>query len=188
MNRFPYCTALDIDEGLALLTRRQAALSQAQLSDTLAFLHENGIRIRQLGQILGCPGYQVSHRVRIGRQLHAEVKELLHRGHLTIGHCRAIAGLPMSEQASTARNAIARKLSVRELEKVRSNIDTHLSAGDLQYYERLSERIGEAIGHPVSIRPSTTDKRAGTLTIQYTDSEMFDAICHRLRINLQDLI
>jgi ParB family chromosome partitioning protein len=188
MDRYPYCPALDIEAGLELLARRDADLTPAQLVDLCAFLRDNGVQAREIGRILGCGNYQVSHWVRISRQLHPEVKDLLHRGRLSIGHCRAVAGLPLDEQVAIARTAIVRRESVRDLEKARGNNDRRLSADDLQYYERLGERISEAIGHPVSIRPNPADRQAGTLTIQYADADMFDAICHRLRIDLQELI
>jgi hypothetical protein len=188
MERFPHCPALDMDEGLDLLKHGHTTLSPAQLVDLCAFLRDCGVRARELARILDCPVYQISHHVRIGYRLHPEIKQLLHRGLLSLGHCRAIARLPGDRQVFAARTAIARKQSVRDLEKALGNTDSRLSQDDLQYYRNLGERIGEVIGHPVSIRPDPADRHAGSITIRYTDSAMFDAICDRLQVDLQDLI
>jgi hypothetical protein len=188
MNDYPYCSALDADEGIQMLSNRERQLTPAQLVDLCAFVRDQGVRVAHLCQVLDCKNYQVSHWVRIGRRLHPEVKDLLHRGRISLGHCRVIANLPLVAQIEVARQAIVKKASVRDLEKQQSGTDTRLQAADIQYYARLSERMSEVIGHPIAIQPSADDKNSGVMSITYSDQDMFEAICDRLRINLQDIV
>lgn len=187
MTDYPYCRALDVNEALTLLDLWPSHLTPAQLVDTCAFLRDNGVRASQISKTLGCRNYQVSHWVRVGRHLHPEVKELLHRNRLSLGHCRVIAGLPLAEQVEIARQAIARRKSVRALEKA-STEDRDMTVRDKQYYQKLANQISDVIGHPVVIHPALGDANAGTLAIHYANTEMFDAICDRLRVNLEDFV
>ena len=187
MTEFSYCTALDIDEALALLDGR-AQLSDAELVDVCAFLRERGVRTIDIAKRSNCESYQISHWVRLGRQLDPEVKQLLHRRRISLGHCRAIAGLAPAAQIEAARRAITKRLSVRDLERAKEGEGAQLSSDTAQYYQQLSDRLSDTIGHPVRVTPDKSNKSSGVLAIEYSNSEMFDAICHRLGIDLESLM
>ena len=116
-----------------------------------------------------------------------DVIALVETGDLSMGHARALIGY---EQASAlAREAVASKLSVREVEKrVR---------GDMAPAKRVAARqssrdpmkdadivavqghLEEFLGLPVKIK-TDTDPRSGAVTIRYRTLDQLDLICQRL--------
>lgn len=187
MSDLIYCSYVDAEAALQALTEQAAVLSVAQLADICAFLRDEGVAAAVLRRTLGRRDYEIRHLVRVGRRLHPALKPLLHRGQLSLGHARAIAGHPAERQEEIGRDAVRRKLSVRALEDRRRSAGKQLSEDDRAYYERLSALVSEQLRHPVSIAPDPADKYAGNLTIRYNGLADFDAVCSRLGIDLSEL-
>jgi ParB family chromosome partitioning protein len=115
------------------------------------------------------------------------VLDHLEAGRLDMGHARALIGRDNAEEL--AAQAILRKLSVREVEKLARASDgvttkrrtareprDAMHDADIAAVERHLE---EFLGLPVKIA-SDTDARAGSVTIRYRTLDQLDLICGRL--------
>ena len=116
-----------------------------------------------------------------------EVLDLVERGELSMGHARALIG--HDRATDLARDAVARKLSVREVEAL-ARIGEGVSKGarrarasrdpakdaDIAAVQR---HLGEFLGLPVRIK-TDADPRSGAVTIRYRSLDQLDLICQRL--------
>lgn len=115
------------------------------------------------------------------------VVALVEAGKLSMGHARALVGV--EEAAALADQAVARNLSVREVErlarrkttgsaaprKARSERDPGTSADIAAVQNHLEEFLG------LSVRINTdADPRSGVVTIRYRTLDQLDLICQRL--------
>ncbi len=115
------------------------------------------------------------------------VIELVEEGRLTMGHARALVGV--EDALALAETAIARQLSVREVEqlvrrrsatlppprRVRSGRDT----GDAADIAAVQSHLEEFLGLSVRIN-ADADPRSGAVTIRYRTLDQLDLICQRL--------
>jgi ParB family transcriptional regulator, chromosome partitioning protein len=117
--------------------------------------------------------------------LPGEVLGMVERGELSMGHARALIG--HDSAAELARQAVARKLSVREVEalvradappaprRARSSRDPAKDADIAAVQSHLEEFLG------LSVRIKTdADPRSGAVTIRYRTLDQLDLICQRL--------
>lgn len=114
------------------------------------------------------------------------VIELVEAGKLSMGHARALVGI--ENAAELASQAVARQLSVREIERlvrrkdapatqrrVRSERDNANSADIAAVQAHLEEFLG------LSVRINAdADPRSGAVTIRYRTLDQLDLICQRL--------
>jgi ParB family chromosome partitioning protein len=120
--------------------------------------------------------------------LPAAVIEMIEGGQLSMGHARALIG--HDKALEFAREAIAKKLSVREVEKLvraggkpaesASKPGTHKrdSAGDADI-AAVQNHLQEFLGLAVRIN-TDADPRSGAVTIRYRTLDQLDLICQRL--------
>jgi ParB family chromosome partitioning protein len=115
------------------------------------------------------------------------VVEMVERGELSMGHARALVGCERADEF--AAMALARQLSVREVEK----LVRRKPAGPKAEYKAASGRAGtddadivaverhleEFLGLPVKIS-TDADPRSGAVTVRYTTLDQLDLICQRL--------
>ena len=117
-----------------------------------------------------------------------EVVELLVRGELSAGHCRALLGLrDRSSLISLSERIIKRNLSVRETEKIvrglNSNADKKAKDETVEkeltvnYFEDLERRATGLIGRKVKI---STGKNRQILQIEYTDDTDLEELLVKL--------
>lgn len=119
--------------------------------------------------------------------LPAPVLELVEEGKLSMGHARALIG--SDNAVLLAADAVARQLSVREVERLvrrgqapasaprraRSERDPAASADIAAVQSHLEEFLG------LSVRINTdADPRSGAVTIRYRTLDQLDLICQRL--------
>ena len=115
------------------------------------------------------------------------VLELVEEGRLSMGHARALIG---SDEALTiASEAVAKKLSVREVEKlVRRRTAGSAAprrargqrdAGSSADIAAVQGHLEEFLGLPVRIN-ADADPRSGAVTIRYRTLDQLDLICQRL--------
>lgn len=117
-------------------------------------------------------------------QLAKPVQELLMAGDLDMGHARALLPLGGVNQIALANRVVAKRLSVRETERVVArelNPPAHRAARaetnrDLQ---RLQDELSDAIGANVVIKANK--KGAGQLNIGFGSLDQLDGILERLR-------
>ena len=116
-----------------------------------------------------------------------EVLDHLEAGRLDMGHARALIG--RDNAAELAAQAILRKLSVREVEKLARSQDgaaprrrTAREPRDPAHdadIAAVESHLEEFLGLPVKIA-ADTDPRSGAVTIRYRTLDQLDLICGRL--------
>ena len=115
-----------------------------------------------------------------------EVLGYLEAGRLDMGHARALVG--RDNAAELAQQAIAKKLSVREVEKLarageastrRRTAREPRDPGQDADIIAVQNHLEEFLGLPVKIT-TDADPRSGSVTIKYRTLDQLDLICQRL--------
>ncbi len=115
------------------------------------------------------------------------VIELVEEGRLSMGHARALVGC--DDALALAEQAVARQLSVREVERLVRRKATGTAAprraraernvGDAADIAAVQGHLEEFLG--LSVRINTdADPRSGSVTIRYRTLDQLDLICQRL--------
>jgi ParB family chromosome partitioning protein len=123
----------------------------------------------------------VSNLLRLNK-LNEDVKTLLERGDIDMGHARALLALDGDVQTTTARTVSAKELTVRETEALIKKIQE--PAKEIQDKikdpdtEKLEQNLSEKLGSQVII--SHNKKGKGKLVISYTNLEELDSIVSQL--------
>ncbi len=166
------------------LTPIEEALAYRQLMEEFHFTQE------EMAQRVGKSRPVVTNLLRI-LQLPEEIKEEVDRGHLSVGHARALLALGMPEQqVELARKIMRQGLSVRETETLvsqtlpaqpaltaapedqpqRSDIAIHIAA--------LQDDLMRSLGTKVRLHPK---KKGGRLEIEYYSNEELEGLVRRLK-------
>ena len=115
-------------------------------------------------------------------QLSEPVRLMLERGDLEMGHARCLLALDGEKQLQSAREVVAKGLSVRQTEelvrKAQQVPNTHIKQGPDADTAKLQNQLSDAIGAAVSIKHSAKGK--GKLTISYASLDQLDGIIARL--------
>ena len=115
-------------------------------------------------------------------QLSEPVRLMLERGDLEMGHARCLLALHGDRQLQSAREVVAKGLSVRQTEelvrKAQQAPKVVIKQAPDADTNRLQNRLSDAIGAAVSIKHSTKGK--GKLTISYATLDQLDGIIARL--------
>lgn len=116
------------------------------------------------------------------------VQTMLMAGDIDMGHARALLAVDAAAQITLANQIVARRLSVREAEKlvVRAaseqgtprQKDGRSKSRDI---ERLEEELSDALATAVTIKLGA--KNRGQLVIDFADLDALDGIISRLREN-----
>lgn len=112
---------------------------------------------------------------------------LVESGRLSMGHARALIGVDDAHEI--AQEAIARHLSVREVERMvrrRSAASpaprrarAERNVGDAADISAVQNHLEEFLGLPVRIN-TDADPRSGSVTIRYRSLDQLDLVCQRL--------
>ncbi|MCQ4348894.1 ParB/RepB/Spo0J family partition protein [Pseudomonas stutzeri] len=137
---------------------------------------------QQVAEAVGKSRVSVANLLRL-IALPEEVKTLLARGDLEMGHARALLGLPAARQAEGARHVVARGLTVRQTEALvrqwlggRSESEALKTDPDIA---RLEQRLAERLGAAVQIRHG--DKGKGQLVIRYNSLDELQGVLAHIR-------
>ncbi|MBN9505226.1 MAG: ParB/RepB/Spo0J family partition protein [Altererythrobacter sp.] len=183
----------DLDErevaALALIENIQREdlnpVEEARAYKRLAQLEE--LPHLEIAKLVGKSRSHVANFIRL-LSLPAPVLEHLETGRLDMGHARALVGHDDAE--ALAQQAVERKLSVREVEKL-ARRRTSAEAGGKRQPRAARDPAGDAdivavqnhleefLGLPVRIA-ADTDPRSGAVTIRYRTLDQLDLICQRL--------
>ena len=116
-----------------------------------------------------------------------EVIGLVEAGSLSMGHARALIGV--DDAGEIARGAVAKQLSVREVERLvraraRGTVEprrarAQRSPTDDADIAAVQGHLEEFLGLPVRIN-ADADPRSGAVTIRYRSLDQLDLICQRL--------
>jgi ParB family chromosome partitioning protein len=148
-------------------------------------LEDFGHTQEALAELLGKSRTHIANMMRL-LSLPDTVKSLLDAGTLTVGHARALIGVP--DAAALAKDIIKKGLSVRQVEKLvkKHGKPARLRKGgpaqpanqDKDADTRaLETQLEDALGLSVDI---TFDGKGGTLTLGYSDLEQLDDLIGRL--------
>ena len=111
------CAAVGLIENIQRenLDAIEEASAIGQLIDRFNFTHQ------QTSKVLGKSRSAISNSLRL-LQLHPEVKSLIQKKLIDMGHARALLALPNEDQPSAAKKVIQLKLSVRATENLVHNL------------------------------------------------------------------
>ncbi len=179
----------DIDDqsvmAIALIENIQREdLNPLEESEALKrLLDEFGLTHQQIAAAVGKSRATVSNLLRL-LELHGEVKNLLAKGLLEMGHARALLSLEGQQQVDIAYKVVKQGLSVRAVEKLVKETQQPAEVGKKAEKPRkdpdtlrLQQDLSGKIGAKVEI-----DHRAdgqGKLVISYTSLEELDGIVER---------
>ena len=113
--------------------------------------------------------------------LEGEVRELLEKGQLEMGHARALLALPRAAQLALARAIVAGGLTVRETER---RVQQHGRAPQSKPaavapdVAALEQRLSEALGARVRIQAKRAG--AGRITIDYHSMDELEGLLGRI--------
>ena len=145
-------------------------------------INEFGMTHQRVSEAVGRSRAAVTNLLRL-LELNEEVKKLVDNGQLSMGHARALLGLPGSLQQQLAREIVARELSVRETEKrVRASQTQPKSKSGKRAdpdITRLEQELSDRFGARVQIDHSGSGK--GKLVFHYRSSDEFEGILKKIR-------
>lgn len=117
-------------------------------------------------------------------ELAPPVQELLREGKLDMGHVRALLSLPALKQIEFAREAVARELSVRQVEALVAGLAKRALSGAHAATDRdvarLEEELSGQLGTTVKIQAGAKPGR-GRLVIHYSTLDQLDGLLRKLR-------
>ena len=149
-----------------------------RLISDFAFTHE------QAASAVGRSRSAVSNLLRL-LNLAQPVQTMLMAGDIDMGHARALLAVDAATQISLANMIIARRLSVREAEKLVANALAEADQPKPAPREkprdivRLEEELSDALATQVAIKVSARNK--GQLVIDFANLDALDGVIARLR-------
>ena len=179
------CIVRDFDQTKVL----EAALIENIQREDLNVIEEanaykNLIQIKNitnenLAKIVGKSASHVSNMLRL-LELEEGIQDMLINGEITMGHARALIGVPDAYQK--AKEIVKKNLSVRQVEKITSQfkkskkINNTKDANILDLEKELSNKIGLKTSIQFNENGSS-----GSLTLYYSDLNQLDDIMKRLK-------
>lgn len=144
---------------------------------------EFGMTHQSVAEAVGRSRAAVTNLLRL-LDLHEEVKVMLDRGDLDMGHARALLGLDQSRQVRLAEEIINKGLSVRATEKrVREDKQPKVKEASAKRRDpdivQLEKSLGDTLGAAVAIKHQ--DSGGGKLEISYTTLEELEGILAHIR-------
>ena len=144
-----------------------------------SFTHE------QAATALGRSRSAVSNLLRL-MNLASPVQTMLMAGDIDMGHARALLAVDPASQINLANQVVAKRLSVRETEKLVTRTVEEAAnpveprqkekSGDIA---RLEEELSDALATPVLFKMG--NKGRGQLVIDFADLDVLDGLLTRLR-------
>jgi len=144
-----------------------------------SFTHE------QAATALGRSRSAVSNLLRL-MNLANPVQTMLMAGDIDMGHARALLAVDAASQITLANQVVAKRLSVRETEKlVTRTVEEAANPVEPRHKEksgdiaRLEEELSDALATPVVFKMG--NKGRGQLVIDFADLDVLDGLLTRLR-------
>ncbi len=138
-----------------------------------------GINNEKLAKLVGKSSSHVSNILRL-LDLEKKIQEMLINGDLSMGHARALIGIP--DAVNKANEIIEKKLSVRQVEKLVSKFKKNKpnkSFKDPNIVD-LEKELSDKIGLKTSIQFNESGS-SGSLTLYYSDLNQLDDLMKRLK-------
>ena len=132
-----------------------------------------------LAKLIGKSSSHVSNILRL-LELDEKIQQMVIDGDLSMGHARALIGVP--DSINKAKEIIEKKLSVREIEKITSEFKKNKSkkiSKDPNILD-LEKELSDKIGLKTSIQFNDNGS-SGSLTLYYSDLNQLDDLMKRLK-------
>lgn len=141
---------------------------------------------QEVGDAVGKSRATVANLLRL-MQLNEDVKIMLERGDIEMGHAKALLGLQGHLQSEAARYVVAKDMTVRQAETYVRNQQEKAEQGDKTKekrrpnpdIQRLERTLGERLGANVAIKHSAKGK--GKLVINYNNLDELDGILEHIQ-------
>jgi ParB family chromosome partitioning protein len=156
-------------------------------------IHEFKLTHEQAAQAVGRSRSAASNLIRL-LQLSAPVQQMLMAGDLEMGHARALLPLPAAQQVMAAQTVVARKLSVREAEKLAAGQTSGRQAPLLRVKKdkprdllRLEEQLSDHLTAAVEIRIQGKGKQGerGEVAIAFGSLDELNGLLEKLGLPAQ---
>lgn len=182
------CLIKSVDDEAALAMALVENMQREDLNpmEEAAGLHrlhtEFELTHQQVAEVVGKSRSAVTNLLRL-INLQSEVKTLVERADLDMGHARALLSLPGPIQIQAAKTAVARGLSVRQMEAYVKTLMSPKSSASQQTVRDpnirdLEVRISDTLGAKVKIEH--TEKGKGKLVIGYTSLMELEGILEHI--------
>ncbi len=156
------------------------ALEEAEALHRL--LDEFELTHQQIAESIGKSRTTVTNLLRL-LDLAGDVKNMLSRGQLEMGHARALLGLEEAKQIEIANKAVKQSLTVRAVEKLVRELNDEKPAQAGKKVDpdtlRLQRELSEKTGAKVEINHQNGGK--GKLIFSYTSLEELEGIVNKIR-------
>ena len=142
-------------------------------------INSNNIKTDDLSKKIGKSSSHISNLIRL-LELDDEIHQMIISGKLSMGHARALIGVP--DAITKAKEIIEKKLSVRDVEKSTSkykNIRKKNNEKDPNILD-LEKELSDKIGLKTAIHFNDSGS-SGSLTLFYSDLNQLDDIMKRLK-------
>ncbi len=138
-----------------------------------------GINNETLAKLIGKSSSHVSNILRL-LELDKKIQEMVINGGLSMGHARALIGVP--DAIKKANEIIEKKLSVRQTEKITSEFKNTKKKKVLKDPNilDLENELSDKIGLKTSIQFNDNGS-SGSLTLYYSDLNQLDDLMKRLK-------
>jgi ParB family chromosome partitioning protein len=137
---------------------------------------------QEVGDAVGKSRATVANLLRL-MQLNDDVKIMLERGDIEMGHAKALLGLQELKQSEAARHVVAKDMTVRQTEAYVRNLQDEVKPKEKARpnpdIQRLERTLGERLGANVAIQHSAKGK--GKLVINYTSLDELDGILAHIK-------
>jgi len=159
----------------------EEAVALKRLQDEFNLTHQ------EVADAVGKSRTAVSNILRL-LNLCPEVRTMLERGDLEMGHARCLLSLSEDQQRILARQIVAKGLSVRQAEALVRNAQAEQQKAQKESVkvsadiERLQEALSEHIGVPVLVQHGA--KGAGRLVLKYNNLDELDGILSHLNYQM----
>jgi ParB family chromosome partitioning protein len=143
--------------------------------------HEFELTHQQIAEAVGKSRTTVTNLLRL-LELANDVKTMLGKGQLEMGHARALLGLDESKQIEIANKTVKQGLTVRAVEKLVRELHDDKPANAAPKIDpdtlRLQRELSERTGAKVEINHQSSGK--GKLVINYASLEELEGIINRI--------
>ncbi len=148
-------------------------------------LDEFGMTHEQAAQAIGRSRSATSNLLRL-LNLARPVQTMLMAGDLDMGHARALLGVDAADQINLANQVAAKRLSVRETERMVTRLGATFAlapsakeAGKSRDLARLEEELSDALATRVTIKARA--RQGGQIVIDYSGLDALDGLISRLK-------
>lgn len=143
---------------------------------------------QEVAQAVGKSRATVANLMRL-LSLEEEVRVLVERGDLDMGHARALLALQGPNQTEAARTVVGKGYTVRQTEALVKRLLTEETTkpGKPEVdadVNRLQERVSDTVGLPVKMHYNAAGK--GKITFTYSKLEELEGLLERLKVSLSD--